>query len=247
MDSVLLIVALGAVAAGFVQGLSGFGFGMVAMSFWAWVLEPSVAAALGVFGGLTGQGLSAFTVRRKFDLRLLAPFLAGGLVGIPVGIVLLRYLNADVFKAVLGALLAVWGPFMLFAGRFPPIAWGGRFADGVAGLLGGVFGGLGGFTGAVPTLWCTLRRMDKDEQRSVIQNFNLTTLAVIMASYVGMGKVTLSMLPLFGIVALALIIPGLLGARLYIGISPLTFRRIVLSLLTLSGVALLASSVPQLV
>ena len=35
MDSVLLIVALGAVAAGFVQGLSGFGFGMVAMSFWA--------------------------------------------------------------------------------------------------------------------------------------------------------------------------------------------------------------------
>ena len=35
MDSVLLIVALGAVAAGFVQGLSGFGFSMVAMSFWA--------------------------------------------------------------------------------------------------------------------------------------------------------------------------------------------------------------------
>ena len=48
MDSVLLIVALGAVAAGFVQGLSGFGFGMVAMSFWAWALEPRLAALLAV-------------------------------------------------------------------------------------------------------------------------------------------------------------------------------------------------------
>lgn len=32
MDSVLLIVALGAVAAGFVQGLSGFGFGVSSFS-----------------------------------------------------------------------------------------------------------------------------------------------------------------------------------------------------------------------
>ena len=58
MDSVLLIVALGAVAAGFVQGLSGFGFGMVAMSFWAWTLEPRLAALLAVCGALTGQPIS---------------------------------------------------------------------------------------------------------------------------------------------------------------------------------------------
>ena len=40
MESVYLVVALGAVVAGFVQGLSGFAFGLVAMSFWAWALEP---------------------------------------------------------------------------------------------------------------------------------------------------------------------------------------------------------------
>jgi hypothetical protein len=43
--------------AGFVQGLSGFAFGMVAMSFWAWVLEPQLAAVLSVFGSLTGRSL----------------------------------------------------------------------------------------------------------------------------------------------------------------------------------------------
>ena len=40
----LYLIALGAMVAGFVQGLSGFAFGMVAMSFWAWSLEPQVAA-----------------------------------------------------------------------------------------------------------------------------------------------------------------------------------------------------------
>ncbi len=48
------------------------------------------------------------------------------------------------------------------------------------------------------------------------------------------------MLPLLGIVALAVLVPVLLGgARFYAGISEAAFRQIVLGLLTLSGVALL--------
>ena len=61
MDSVYLVVTLGAVIAGFVQGLSGFAFGLVAMSFWAWVLDPRLAATLAVFGALVGQILAAIT------------------------------------------------------------------------------------------------------------------------------------------------------------------------------------------
>jgi len=38
----------------------------------------------------------------------------------------------------------------------------------------------------------------------------------------------------------------LLGARLYAGLSEAAFRQVVLGLLTLSGVALLASSLPVL-
>ena len=83
MDGMFFIIALGAAAAGFVQGLSGFAFGMVAMSFWAWVLEPRDAAVLTVFGSLLGQVLSAITVRRGFALAKLLPFILGGLAGIP--------------------------------------------------------------------------------------------------------------------------------------------------------------------
>jgi uncharacterized membrane protein YfcA len=81
MDPALIFIALGALVAGFVQGLSGFAFGMVATSIWAWAVEPRLAAVLAVFGGLTGQVIAAVTVRRGFDWRRLAPFVGGGLLG----------------------------------------------------------------------------------------------------------------------------------------------------------------------
>lgn len=246
MDPVVAIVALGAAVAGFVQGLSGFAFGLVAMSFWAWALEPALAAALTVFGGLTGQVIAAISVRRGFDIKLLAPFLLGGFAGIPVGAMVLPLLDVRLFKTVLGAVLVIWCPLMLFARHLPRITAGGRAADAAAGLVGGVMGGIGGFTGVVPTLWCTLRGMEKDRQRSVIQNFNLATLAFAMATYMVTGIVTTAMLPMFAIVAPALLIPTLIGTRIYIGLSEATFRKIVLAALTASGVALLASSLPRL-
>src|SRR4051812_20663259 len=98
MTDITPIVIIGAALAGFVQGLSGFGFSLTAMSVWAWVLEPQLAAALAVFGGLTGQLIAAATVRRGFDLKRLAPFLLGGLCGLPLGVLLLPRLDVPMFK-----------------------------------------------------------------------------------------------------------------------------------------------------
>ncbi|MCX8566956.1 MAG: hypothetical protein ON057_001683 [Glomeribacter sp. 1016415] len=240
-DSVFFILILGAMVAGFVQGLSGFAFGMVSMSFWAWVLEPQLVIAMTVFGGLTGQLLAVTTVRRALNLPLLLPFLIGGLIGIPIGVAILPYLNVSLLKTILGCLLIVWCPIMLLKDRLPPFKLRSRLADSIVGGLGGIMGGLGGFAGALPTLWCMLSSFDKNTQRAVIQNFNLSILAATMVSYIATGVVTRSMLPMFAVVAVAMLIPTLIGARLYRGIDELTFRKIVLGLLTFSGVALLVS------
>jgi len=250
VDSLYLIVALGAALAGFVQGLSGFAFALVAMSVWAWWLDPQLASALAVCGGLSGQILSAVTVRRGFDVKLLLPFVAGGLCGIPVGTLLLPVLDVSLFKVVLGGVLVVLCPVMLLAAHLPriqirnPLA--ARLADAGIGMVGGTLGGIGGFSGVVPTLWCTLRGMAKDTQRSVIQNFNLALLMVTMLGYVATGIVTWKTVPYLLAVIPAMLVPSLLGAKLYIGISDAAFRRIVLGLLTLSGLAMLGSAIPKL-
>ena len=51
----VLLLAFGAVLAGFVQGVSGFAFGMVAMSIWVWGVDPRVATVMTVFGALVGS------------------------------------------------------------------------------------------------------------------------------------------------------------------------------------------------
>lgn len=245
----LILLLAGAVVAGFVQGLSGFGFSMVAMSIWVWGLEPQLAAVMAVFGSLAGQLVGLYSVRRSLSLGALAPFLAGGLAGIPIGVVLLPQLDANLFKLALGLLLVVACPAMLFASRLPRLSissrLGARLGDGLAGLGGGFMGGLGGFTGVIPTLWCTLRGLPKDEQRSVIQNFNLATLSVTMAAYLATGAVTQPMWPLLPLVAVALVVPSLLGARLYRLLGEHDYRRVVLGLLTAMGAALLWAAAPR--
>ena len=245
----LTLLLTGAVIAGFVQGLSGFAFSMVSMAIWVWALDPKLAAVMAVFGSLVGQVIGVFTVPRKLAWRELAPFLLGGLVGIPLGVMLLPRLDADAFKFGLGALLVIACPAMMFASHLPRLALRspllGRAADALAGAGGGVMGGLGGFTGVIPTLWCTLRGLEKAAQRTVVQNFNLTTLAVTMAAYVASGAVTRPMWPLLPLVAAAVLVPSMIGARFYQLLSEQSFRRVVLGLLTVAGAVMLVASAPR--
>jgi hypothetical protein len=246
MSGELLLLAGGAALAGLVQGISGFAFAMVAMSVWVWGIEPRLAAVMAVSGGLLGQIVALFTVRRAPHWPVLLPFLVGGLTGVPVGAWVLPYLNPAAFKLVLGACLLLCCPAMLLSASLPHFRFGGRWADGAVGLLGGVMGGIGGFSGVLPSLWVTLRGWDKELQRGVIQNFSLAALAATLAAYVASGAATLDMAPKFAIVAPAMLLPALLGARIYHGLSPEAFRRVVLMLLTCAGLAMIAAALPAL-
>lgn len=244
--TVTLVVLMGAVAGGFVQGLSGFAFGMVAMSFWIWVLEPQVAAVLIIYGSWLGQMIAALLAHRRCGLAQLLPFLLGGLPGILLGILLLPHLDMLWFKALFGGFLLCWSVAMLGLRPLPWLGRGGGAADGIIGLLAGMLGGIAGLTGPLPTLWCTLRGLPKDQHRAIVQNFNGSMLLVILLCYLGKGSITLSMLPLLGWVSLAVLLPTLLGIRLYRGLSEQGFRRLLLLMLSLSGGTMLSAAIPAL-
>jgi hypothetical protein len=218
----------------------------VATSIWAWWLPPQMVAPLSVFGALVGQLIAAATVRRGLHWPRLWPLLAGGLAGIPLGLLLLPRLDGPSFQLAVGLLLALWCPVMLFSGRIPRLQRGGRVADGAAGLLGGLTGAVAGFAGPIPTLWATLRGWDRDALRAVVQNFNLAMLVVTLAAYAASGLVTRAMAPLLPWVAGAVLLPVLLGARVYAGLATETFKRVVLALLALTGAALLVRALPPL-
>jgi len=238
----LWLLGFGAAVAGLVQGISGFAFAMVAMSIWVWGVDPPLAAVMAVFGGVTGQIISAIRVRRGWHLSILWPFVVGSAIGIPIGTRLLPLLDPNRFKLVLGFLLVVCCSAMLATSRLPHINHGGRWADAAVGIIGGIMAPLSGFSGLAPALWCTLRGYTKDAHRAVLQNFNLIVLSATFASLVWSGRVRANMMPHMAIVAGALVLPSVYGSRIYIGMSQTAFRQGVLGLLIFAGAAMLLAA-----
>jgi uncharacterized protein len=239
-------LAGGAALAGFVQGISGFAFGLVVMSLWVWRLEPQTAVVLSIVGALTGQLFTAVTVRRPLHLQQLWPFVAGALLGVPLGVMLLPLFTPNLFKLCLGTLLLLVCPAMWWAERLPPVRQGGRLGDALAGVVGGVMGGAGGFTGVAPALWGTVRRYDKDLHRAVMQNFNIVALSATFVGFLISGAFRAEMAPQAALVAVCLVLPSMLGARVYVGLSPQTFRRLVLFILFVAGLMMVASALLNL-
>jgi uncharacterized membrane protein YfcA len=242
MDLTPLYVVLGAAAAGFVQGLSGFAFGLVASAVWAWVVAPQLAGPMVVFGSLLGQLLSTGAVKRSFELKRVLPFVIAGLLGVPIGVALLKNIDQTVFRLVVGVILVVYCTAMLLLRNARPVKAGGALADAGVGLVGGIMGGIAGLSGPAPTLWCSLRGWKKDVQRAVYQSFNLAMHTATFAVYVATGVINFGSAWMFALVAPAMVIPALLGTRLYKRISEAAFRRILLILLALSGLALIVAS-----
>jgi uncharacterized membrane protein YfcA len=238
LSSELVIILVGAAAAGFAQGVSGFAFALVALSVWAWAVEPQLAAQMSVFGALIGQIVTLAWVWKGFDAKRLMPMLIGGVIGVPLGVVLLSYLDPALFKFGLGAFLLIYCPIMLLLPASYAFHRGGRVADGVSGFIGGALGGLAGISGPVPTLWTTVRGWNKDVQRGVLQAFNIAMHVTTLTVYAGMGAITSESLTMFAWITPALVLPAIAGVMLFKRLSQIGFRRLILALLLVSGVSL---------
>ncbi len=234
-----IYLAAASFVAAFASGLAGFAFALIASGVYLHVLEPTAAVALVLAGSIATQSMTIFRLREGVVWRRFWPFLIGGIVGVPFGVALLGHLDAATVRLIVGGFLVAYSAVMLALRQPPQISGGGQAADGVVGLIGGVMGGFAGLSGALPTVWCNLRGWPKDEQRGVYQPF--------IVAMQGFGLVTLSMAG--GVtrqtwVAFAICLPALLlgayaGLKLYAHVDDKGFRRIVLSLLLVSGLALL--------
>lgn len=198
---------------------------------------------MAVFGALAGQLVTLPWVWRGFDPKRLWPLLIGGLIGVPIGVLLLQWLDPTMFKFGLGLFLLVYCPVLLLLPTAYTWPHGGRIADGASGLIGGVLGGIGGMSGAVPALWTTIRGWDKDTQRGVMQAFNIAMHVSTLTVYAFSGAITAQTLTMFAWIGPALAVPAILGVLLFRRLNAIAFRRMILGLLLISGLSLVWGSV----
>src|SRR5437762_8085659 len=84
LSAVNLILFVSATfAAAFVTGLAGFAFAIVAAAVWLHFLPPAQCTALIAAFGLIVQGWSVWKLHQSIKPARLAPFLIGGVIGVP--------------------------------------------------------------------------------------------------------------------------------------------------------------------
>lgn len=237
-----MLVGAGAAAGAFVSGVSGFAYGLVALSLWSWQVEPRLLAPMVVFGSLVAQFLGLRAVGHRLDWRAAVPLAVGGAIGVPIGVALLGHVNLPAFRVVVGVILITYGATALFAAGKLRISGGGRPIEGAIGVVSGVMGGLAGLHGGLPALWATLCGWSKERQRSVFQAYNTMMAVLALMVLAGAGKVGPEVVPLFAVILPATVLPAWLGTRVYRGLGGDGFRRTVLGLLLLSGIAQLMSA-----
>lgn len=233
-----LIFLLGTLLGAVVAGLSGFAFGLVATSIWLFLITPVQSASLIVAFGLIIQSYSVWKPRHALAWKPLWPFIAGAAFGVPAGVVILNWANPAHVRIGVGVFLVLFSLYSLFRPAMKPVTGAGVAADVGVGIANGVLAGITGLAAIIVILWCGLRGWPKDKQRAVFQPVAVA-IFLMSAFWLGAkGAVTTDTIKLF-LFGLPVLLAGTwLGMKVYGRLDETAFRKVVLGLLVLSGVAL---------
>jgi uncharacterized membrane protein YfcA len=193
---------------------------------------------------VAAQFVSLAGLRPRFDWPAAAPYLAGGILGVPLGVWTLTQASPETLKLCIGVFLVLYAVSQLSGlTRLSIGAWGGRSADAAVGFCGGALGGFAGLSGPLPLIWLQLRGGASLGQRAVYQPFNLLVLILATAGMATAGKIDLPILQALVIAIPATVLGSWLGTRVYSRASEATVRKVVLVLLLVSGTLLVGQTV----
>ena len=239
MDGMVLgLFLLAAFVGGLASGFAGFAMGFVVSGIWLHIITPIQTATLIVGYGLVTQGYGVWKLRRALDWRKVAPFIIGGAIGVPIGTMLLTSINPAYLRTGVGLLLVLYSIYGLARPALGPVQ-AGVSADIGIGFLNGLFAGVTGLPGLIVTIWAQLRGWPKDVQRTVFQPVMLAAFVINAISLSIAGVVTAETVKLY-LLGLPFLLTGLWsGFKLYGKLDDATFRKVILLLLLVSGLALI--------
>lgn len=239
----IVFLLLGAVAGGFINGLAGSGTALFALGFYLVVLDPETAVAIvalmSVLVGLQG----VWIVRSEILARpaRLARFVVPGLIGVPLGVMLLSLIDASVLRLAIAGLLIVFGVYFGFRTSLPTFSRPTPLADCGVGFSGGILGGSAAVSGALPILWLSLRPWTKAETRAVLQPFNVAILGTTVSLLFLRGAYDAEALTALLITVPAGLLAAQCGIYVFGRISDAGFRRLLILLNLAMGVGILMS------
>ncbi len=219
-----------------VRSTLGFGDALIAMPLLALLIGPQQAAPLVACLGPTISTAILLKQWRAVDIQAAWRLILASLLGIPLGILLVREIPEGIVNAAMGGLLFLFGWYNLVTPRLPTLE-GAGWAYGF-GFVAGILGGAYNINGPPVIVYSALRRWPSDRFRATLQGYFFPTGLLILIGHGVAGSLAGDVLRFYGyslpFILLAIFAGGWLSRR----IPRERFTRIVYGFLILIGVYL---------
>ncbi len=241
----VVYLMVGALAGGFVNGLAGTGTALFALGFYLVVLDPiravAVVAFMSVLVGL--QGLWIVRAQIFAQPKRLLRFMVPGLLGVPVGSMLLTSIDAGTLRIAIATMLIIYGSYFSFRAVLPAFSRPTPKIDSGIGFLSGIMGGAASVSGALPVMWLSMRPWTKAETRAVLQPFNAAILSTTICLFYLKGAYDERAVTALLITVPTGLVAGQVGIAVFRKLSDTGFRRLLIVLTLLLGLGVMISEV----
>ena len=233
MEEILIIIPVIFFAA-IVQSVAGFGFALVAMPLLTLFIPLSEATPLVTLTGVLITAVIFLRHKKKFKLSQIVQLFIGSIIGIPVGVIALQYVDEYILKIILALILVSYSIFAL-RGKIPQFILP-RYTGYIFGFFSGLFGSSLNTNGPPVIVYTSLQNWDKDEIIVTLQGFFMTSGAVIILSHAINGFITWDIFMYFLLLIPVLGAGFLIGSFIYKRLPLEIFRKIIYVMLILLSI-----------
>jgi len=219
----------------------GFGDAMVGMPLLVMVIPLEAATPLVGLMGITASSTILIRHWRDVHIKSVWPLILYTLVGIPIGILLLKGLYENVMKSILALVIIVFSLYKLFKPKLFTLA-NDKLAC-IFGLASGILGGAYNTNGPPVVIYGTLRRWAPEKFRATLQGYFFPTGALIAIGHCIGGLWTKPVLVNYALSLPVVLAAIFLGGRINRRIPKDRFDNYIYIFLVILGVCLLVSIV----
>lgn len=225
----------------FVRSAVGFGDGLVAMGLLTGWVGLQTATPLVALIGTVISSVIVVAEWQRLNLKTALPLIFSTLLGIPLGLVLLKLAPEPIARAVLGLLLIGYGAYGLLGLKLPRLR-GDRCVHGF-GFVAGILGSAYNTHGSVVAIYGTLQRWQPDQFRLTLQSYFFFTNFLFLAGQAIAGLWTPKVWSLFFVSLPAVCVSIALGAIAHRRIKSELFAKLVFGVLLAVGLLSLWQSI----
>ncbi|MGD1856323.1 MAG: sulfite exporter TauE/SafE family protein [Leptolyngbyaceae cyanobacterium] len=236
-----LIIVITTFVAAFVQGVSGFGFALVAMPILSGVTSIQTAAPLVALTTLTNNFILCIYYRQSFDRSVITNLLLGSMLGIPIGFLALDYIPTGLMLIGLGLVIVTYSLYSLVS-PVVPVLKSKLWAYG-AGFLSGILLGSFNLPGPPVILYGSSQRWSQEKFKGNLTSFFWVSVAIVVVGHGFQNRISEEIIRQFLIAIPGFLLGLFLGVVLAKKFDPNIFRKVITGLLLIIGVRLIISGI----